>query len=509
MKIPREWYPLLALLGVALLLPLIPFSDPVQKRLVSVGGIVFIYMVFALGLNVITGWTGLLDLGFVAFVAIGAYTFAILYRTPWMQWEGAWLFCLLLAGLHGAIWGMIRLSYILFLFIGAATFAFFLTRTWMHFPGAGLLCFLLAAGHTAAWVWAFRRVLTTHLIGDYFAIVTFAFAQIVLIFIANATPVTNASSGYTDFPGIRVAGHATGVGELPPGSTIELDEGGGTFSYEGNVKLVFPRGSDGWKPEVGVPSAVGADVKIWEPGTFRWKNMPRGGKVTVRSEGYTYTPPGKLIEPNSKAFYYLLVVIVVVGVVAMARLQDSRVGRAWLAMKADEISAKANGISIPKYRIVAYAVSGFIGAFGGALQALRIEIATPGSYDFWVSVLILACIVLGGLGSIRGAIIGTAVLVSLGEVLREGIELGSGLSGFFQHNARFLEGVVWQAAGDHAMLKVPDQARYLVFGAILVLVMIFRPQGLLPPKGDLEPFDEDEKDRLHKAQTPLFRMGEA
>ncbi|KAF0246129.1 MAG: hypothetical protein FD180_960 [Planctomycetota bacterium] len=459
MKIPREWAPLLVLLGLTLILPLIPFPETVQKRLVSVGGIVFIYMIFALGLNVVPGWTGLLDLGYVAFVMIGAYTVAILYRLPWLQFEGAWLFCLIAAGLHCAIWGVLR---------GAPTL---------------------------------------RLIGDYYAIVTFAFAQILLIFVQNCGPVTNAAKGYTDFPGIRLAGHATGVGELPPDTTVEIAEGGGTLTFPRGARLIFPRGGEHWNPSPGVPLDVPADVKVWESGTFRWRNLPRGGSVTVRSAGYSYKAPGKLIEPNSKAFYYFLLIVVVVAVAALARLHNSRVGRAWLAMKSDEISAKANGISIQKYRIVAFAVSGFIGGIGGGLQAYRVEIVTPGSYDFWVSVLILACIVLGGLGSIRGVIVGTAVLVSLGELLREGIELGPGLSTFFHNNLRWLENVAWQAAGDHAMLKVPDQARYLVFGAILVLVMIFRPQGLLPPKGECEPLTEDEREKLRSAPTALFRMG--
>lgn len=455
----REWLPLLVLLGIALLLPILPFPEPVQKRLVSVSGIVFIFMLLSLGLNVVPGWTGLLDLGYVAFVAIGAYTVAILYRQPWMQFEGAWLIVLLAAGVHCAIWGVLR---------GAPTL---------------------------------------RLIGDYYAIVTFAFAQILMIFIQNCTPVTNAAIGYTDFPGIRLGGHATGIGELPPGTTVEIPGEAFPLRFPAGARLVFPRGGENWKPAEGKPVEVAADVKVWETGTFRWRNLPSGATVTVPGPGYAFRPPGTLVEPNSRGFYYFLVVLVALAVAAMARLHDSRVGRAWLAMKADEISAKANGISIPRYRMIAFAVSGFIGGIGGGLQAFRIEIATPGSYDFWVSVIILSCIVLGGLGSIRGAIVGTAVLISLGEILREGIELGPGLTAFMNNHARWLEGVAWQAAGDAAMLKVPDQARYLVFGAILVLVMIFRPQGLLPPRGEREPFTEDQREKLRSSPTALFRMG--
>ena len=457
----RAWLPMLILLLAAAALPFIPFSEQVNKRILSVSGIVFVSLILALGLNVVPGWTGLLDLGYVTFVAIGAYTVAILYRQPWMQWEGAWLVCVLLAGLHCAIWGVLR---------GAPTL---------------------------------------RLVGDYYAIVTFAFAQIVLIFIQNCTPVTNAARGYTDYPAIRYAGHATGVGTLPPGTTIVLPDRKGTLSYAREARLVFPRGGEAWKPVPGVAVEVPADVKAWETGSLRWVNLPSGSMVTVPGPGYAYRAPGTAVEPDSKRFYFVLLAFVLLTVFAMARLQDSRIGRAWLAMKADEISAKANGISIPKYRMLAFAVSGFVGGIGGALQAFKVEIVTPGSYDFWVSVLILSCIVLGGMGSLRGAVVGTVILISLGEILREGVQLGPGASAFVTAHAAWLRDVAWQPSGDGAILKVPDQARYLVFGAILVLIMLFRPQGLLPPKGERDPLSGDEEAALRGTKTALFRMGKS
>jgi branched-chain amino acid transport system permease protein len=454
----RDWAPVFLLLIAGLVLPFLPFSEQVHKRLLSVSGIVFIYAILALGLNVVPGWTGLLDLGFVAFVAIGAYTVAILYRQPWMQWEGAWILCLLAAGLHCALWGLLR---------GAPTL---------------------------------------RLVGDYYAIVTFAFAQIVLIFIQNCTPVTNAARGYTDFPAIRVGGHAAGVGTLPPGTVVRLPEGKGEISASKGGRLVFPRGGDAWAPKVGAPVEVPADVKVWVPPGLDWTNLPSGATVTVSQEGYAYTPPGRALFPDSKAFYFLLLGVVVLVFTACALLENSRLGRAWLAMKADEISAKSNGISIPTHRLVAFAVSGFIGGLGGGLQAFKVEIVTPGNYDFWVSVLVLACIVLGGMGSLRGVLVGTVVLISLGEVLREGVDLSPGLSTFMMTKLKFLENVAWQATGDHAMLKVPDQARYLVFGAILVATMIFRPQGLLPPRGSRERLDDGVLATRLKGGDALFRL---
>lgn len=456
----REWAPLLVLLAVAVALPLVPFSDQVNKRILSVAGIVFIYLILALGLNVLPGWTGLLDLGYVAFVAIGAYTVAILYRQPWMQWEGAWLVCVLLAGVHCAVWGVLR---------GAPTL---------------------------------------RLVGDYYAIVTFAFAQIVLIFCQNATSVTNAARGYTDYPPIRYAGHATGVGELPPGTVVAFPEGKGSVTAAKGARLVFPGGGEGWKPAPGVPLEVSSDVKYWERGKLAWTNLPSGSRVTVPGPGYAYSAPGTAMPPDSKRFYFLLLGFVVLTVAAMARLQRSRVGRAWYAMRADEISAKANGISIPKYRMLAFAVSGFVGGIGGALQAFKVEIVTPGSYNFWVSVLVLSCIVLGGMGSLRGVVIGTVMLISLGEVLREGVDLGPGLSQFLTAHAQWLKDVAWQPSGDAVMLKVPDQARYLVFGAILVAIMLFRPQGLLPEKGERAAFRPEEEARFRAARTGLYRMEE-
>ncbi|NUN48044.1 MAG: branched-chain amino acid ABC transporter permease [Candidatus Brocadiae bacterium] len=500
----REHLPLLAALGVALVLPLLPFSEPTSKRLISVSGFVFIFVVLALGLNIVPGWTGLLDLGYVAFVAIGAYTVAILTRLPWMQFEGAWFLALLAAGAHAALWGTLRLGYAIFPAVGALTWGLLARQPWVHFPWDHAVWVALALANSAFWTWRLRWVFRTQLAGDYFAIVTFAFAQILLIFIQNCTPVTNAARGYSDFPAIRIGGHATGTGTLPPGTIVVLPDGKGSISAPDGGTLVFPRGGADWAPVPQVPLEVTADVKLWLRG-LEWVNLPSGAAVIVPEAGYAYEPPGRAIEPDSKGFYYLLLAFVVVVFLAVERLHRSRLGRAWLAMKADEISAKANGISIPRHRMIAFAVSGFIGGLGGALQAWKIEIVTPGSYDFWVSVLILSCVVLGGMGSLRGVVIGTIALISLGEVLREGVELGPGLSSFFMNHARWLENIAWQPTGDHALLKVPDQARYLVFGAILVLVMIFRPQGLLPPRGARPPITPEEASRLRGVKTALFR----
>jgi len=131
------------------------------------------------------------------------------------------------------------------------------------------------------------------------------------------------------------------------------------------------------------------------------------------------------------------------------RLHNSRVGRAWAAIRADERAAESMGIDLREYKALAFAVSAAIGATGGAFFAqFQINISA-GAFEFWESILILCMIVLGGMGSIKGSLIGAAILGSLGEVLRP---FGN--------------------------------ARYLIFGVILILMMRFRPAGLLSAQRD-------------------------
>jgi branched-chain amino acid transport system permease protein len=303
------------------------------------------YSIIALGLNVVTGYAGLLDLGIVVFAAVGAYTATILYDRPWMQFPGSFVVALAAGGLHAAAWGLVR---------GAPTL---------------------------------------RLTGDYYAIVTFAFAEIARIFIRNEGWLTGGGNGFKNFPDLNLFG-ATLVGG----------------SYQGLLK---DRGS--------------------------WL-YPRGGQW----------------HGGTAEFYYLCILLLALTVLVMARLERSRTGRAWLAIKSDEVSAASSGVPLAAYKMKAFAVSAFFAGLGGALIGFRSNIVSTNVFDFWLSVVVLCGVVSGGMGSIVGAIAGTFLIVGLGEVLREQIAVG---------------GMVF---------RVDERARYLMFGLLLVFVMLFRAQGLFP-----------------------------
>ena len=271
-----------------------------------------VYMLLAVGLNIVCGFTGLLDLGYVCFYLIGGYTGGILMARLGISY---WV-ALPLAMLHGTLWGLVR---------GAPTL---------------------------------------RLTGDYFAIVTFGFAELFFRIVRNEQWLVGAPNGQ-----LR-----------------------------------------------GIPS----------PKLF-----------------------GIEFNQNWHNYYHILILLALVVFITY-RLQHSRVGRAWIAIREDEQAAESMGINLNRYKSLAFAVSAAIGALGGAFIAqFQVNISAP-FFEFWESILILCMVVLGGMGSIRGAMIGAAILGSLGEVLRPGF-------------------IVPYQFGN---------ARYLIFGIILILLMRFRPGGL-------------------------------
>ena len=269
----------------------------------------YLYMLLAIGLNIVPGFTGLLDLGYVGFYLVGGYTAGLLMVRLGLSY---WI-ALPLAAAHGAIWGLLR---------GAPTL---------------------------------------RLTGDYFAIVTFGFSELLFRIVKNEEWLIGGPNGFvTDIPAPRL------------------------FGYE--------------------------LYALWQQ-------------------------------------YYHILILLLFTVTVAYRLYNSRVGRAWAAIRDDEHAAESMGINLREYKALAFSVSAAIGAIGGAFFAQFQVNISAGAFDFWESILILCMIVLGGMGSIRGSMIGAAVLGSLGEVLRP---LGG--------------------------------ARYLVFGAILILMMRFRPTGLVSMK---------------------------
>ena len=291
---------------------------------------VAIYILLALGLNVVVGQAGLLDLGYVAFYAVGAYTTAKLTTAAgWSAWEAVVL-AILLASLAGVV-------------LGAPTL---------------------------------------RLRGDYLAIVTLGFGEIARI-IAQNTESLGASRGISGIP--------------------------------------HPPSIDGIR--------------------FALDPLP---------------------------YYYLTLAAIVVTVAMVLRLTHSRVGRAWAAIREDEDVAEAMGVPTYKMKLWAFAIGASTGGLGGWLYASRVSYINPDNFPFFLSVILLSAVVLGGMGSIPGVIVGAFAVAFLPEYLRD-VAAGETLTRWLN----FL-------TGGHATNIT--EYRVMLFGAALVVMMIFRPQGLLPSR---------------------------
>ncbi|OGA17859.1 MAG: ABC transporter ATP-binding protein [Betaproteobacteria bacterium RIFCSPLOWO2_02_FULL_66_14] len=335
--------PALVWLGVAIValaLLALPFAlATAGTTWVRVANYAILYVLLALGLNIVVGFAGLLDLGYIAFYAVGAYVYALLASPHF--------------GLHLPFWVILP--------IGAAV--------------AGFFGVLLGAP-------------TLKLRGDYLAIVTLGFGEIVRIFLNNLSRPVNITNG------------PQGVAQIDPIRIGPLD---------------LSR-SDTWL-------------------------------------GLTFSGPLK--------YYYLLLAFVLVIIVINIRLQNSRIGRAWEAVREDEIAARAMGIDTTRIKLLAFAMGATFGGVAGGMFAAIQSFISPESFVLVESIMVVAMVVLGGMGNIWGVILGALLLSFVPEILRWTVEP-------MQH-AMFGE-----------QLVAPEVIRMLIFGLALVLVMRFRPAGLLP-----------------------------
>jgi branched-chain amino acid transport system permease protein len=311
-----------------------------------------LYVMLALGLNVVVGFAGLLDLGYIAFYAVGAYTAALL-TSPHLANQFSWIAHLWPGGMH--------LSYFIVVPIAMALAAFF-----------GVL---LGAP-------------TLRLRGDYLAIVTLGFGEIVRIFMNNLDRPINITNG--------------------------------------------PQGITGIDP-----------VHV---GGF---NLSQ-----------THTLFG-LQLPSVYLYYYLFVLCALLVIWVCTRLQHSRIGRAWAAIREDEIAAKAMGINTRNVKLLAFAMGASFGGLSGAMFAGFQGFVSPESFTFWESVVVLACVVLGGMGHIPGVILGAVLLAVFPEFLRSTM-------GPLQH-----------AIFGHQIIDT-EVIRQLLYGLAMVLIMLYRSEGLWP-----------------------------
>jgi branched-chain amino acid transport system permease protein len=350
-------------------LPQLPIFGPFPQ--LSTVVVMMIFTMMALGLNFVVGYAGLLDLGYVAFYAMGAYT-AGWFASGQFARQNLDLGAVGLApgttGLHFSIWLV-----------------------------------LLMAGVITALAGILIGLPTLRLRGDYLAIVTLGFGEILPQVARNGDSLFGTGFNLTN-------------------------------------------GSEGITPIDG-------------PGFGNWLHAHLG------------LPANYLTLSNYDAVYlWTTIVLLLVTVFAAARLRDSRLGRAWIAIREDEVAAAAMGIPLMRTKTWAYATGAFFGGVAGAFYASYKSGAFPDDFFFQISVFILCMVILGGMGNIWGVIFGACFLSYLD---REGLSnVGAWLNGHFGPGGSDFQ--LW-----HKPLDVPLY-EFGIFGAILVIVMLFRPEGLIP-----------------------------
>ncbi|MEW6121319.1 MAG: high-affinity branched-chain amino acid ABC transporter permease LivM [Pseudomonadota bacterium] len=339
-------YPLLAVTGSGGLGP--------SRYWIDLGIYILTYVMLGWGLNIVVGLAGLLDLGYVAFYAVGAYTFALLSTSIpvsdffagalgadfWKAWS-FWV-CLPISGLLAALWGVI-----------------------LGFP-------------------------VLRLRGDYLAIVTLAFGEIIRLVLINWVDLTNGGAGISSVPPITFFG------------------------------IPFTSGDNGFASVFGL----------------------------------TFDPMHRNIF-----LYFVILALAALTALATVRLRRMPVGRAWEALREDEIACRSLGINTTLTKLTAFSIGAMFGGFAGAFFAVRIRFVSPESFTFMESAVILAIVVLGGMGSQMGVAMSAILLIGGMEMLR---------------NLTFLKSP-WLLGPDFD----PSLYRMLIFGFAMVAVMAWRPRGLV------------------------------
>jgi len=325
---------------IAVTLAVLPFAlAGIGTAWVRITNLAVLYILLSLGLNIVVGFAGLLDLGYIAFYAVGAYVYALL-ASPHFN-------------LHLPFWAILPL-------------------------GALVACIFGVLLGTP----------TLKLRGDYLAIVTLGFGEIIRIFLNNLSQPVNITNG-------------------PQGITLIDPFRIGSFSFNTNQTLA----------------------------------------------GLDFTGPIK--------YYYFFLVVMVIVIVINLRLQDSRIGRAWEAIREDETAARSMGIDTTHFKLLAFAMGASFGGLAGGMFSAMQAFISPESFVLVESIMVVSMVVLGGMGNIWGVIVGALLLSFVPEILRWTV-------------------TPLQEALFGRMLIEPEVIRMLLFGLALVLIMLFRPAGLLP-----------------------------
>ena len=308
----------------AILFPYLPFTD---RYLMDVGIMVLTYIMLGWGLNVVVGLAGMLDLGYVAFYAVGSYSFALIATEfNWSFWIG-----LPLAGVFAAFFGVL-----------------------LGFP-------------------------VLRLKGDYLAIVTLGFGEIITIILINWYDLTNGPDGISGIPR---------------------------------------------------PTFFGLDFT---------RNPPEGSESFHTFFNLEYSGMHRIIF-----LYYVILILALITNYITLKIRKLPVGRAWEALREDEIACKSLGVNPTNTKLTAFAIGAMFGGFAGSFFATKQGFISPESFTFIESAIILAIVVLGGMGSQTGVVLATIFLIGFTETFRE-----------------------------------LEQFRMIAFGAAMVLIMLYKPKGIL------------------------------
>jgi branched-chain amino acid transport system permease protein len=386
--------------GIALLLVALVafpfFAAQFGNSWVRIIDMALLYIMLALGLNIVVGFAGLLDLGYIAFFAVGAYLTG-LFASPQFAalLESVVNYAPALGDSLAALMGEdIRTNGIHL-------------SVWFVVPLAALV---------AAMFGALLGAPTLKLRGDYLAIVTLGFGEIIRIFMNNLNDPINFTNG------------PQGINMIDP------------------IRIF------------GVSLAGEA-----------------GSKATVYI--------GSFGMPSVNAYYFLFLVLCIAVVFVTSRLQHSRLGRAWVAIREDEIAAKAMGINTRNVKLLAFSMGASFGGIAGAMFAAFQGFVSPESFSLTESIAVLAMVVLGGIGHIPGVIMGGVLLAALPEVLRHVVEPA-------------------QHAVFGKVLIEAEVLRQLLYGLAMVLIMLNRPAGLWPsPNKEDRPIAATAKDEEKETEA--------
>jgi branched-chain amino acid transport system permease protein len=348
------------------------------------------YVMLALGLNIVVGYAGLLDLGYVAFFALGAYA---------LGWFGSGLF--------------------------AGQNVHFLDTNKVELPGIHLSFWVVVilAGIVAAIAGIIIGWPTLRLRGDYLAIVTLGFGEIIPDVFRNGDqmPLPDGAKGslpFIEFSGYNLTNGVRGV--------TQLDRPGFGETLDGATGGVLPD---------------------------RYSSLPT----------------------ELKPWFYTILIMTLITIFVNIRLRDSKMGRAWIAVREDEVAASAMGVPLMRTKLWAYAIGGIFGGFVGVLHGAFINGIFPTSFSFQISIIVLVMVIVGGMGNIWGVIVGAALVSWLNFT-------GLGKIGEWVNN-----GI--SAVGSDYTVDIPKY-KFGIFGLALILMMLFRPEGMIPSARRKAEFEE-------------------